>query len=1463
MTYQLAALRFRSIGERSARFTDLTLDLTAPADDASAPSDSIVWLRNGGGKSSILSLLYAMLLPGANDFMGRSVQRSLTDYVDSGDTSHVVAVWQPREASRTLLGDAEDVLITGVVHEWDDLRRPVQAAKARERLNSTFYACYAVPGVIDLDTLPFTDDDGRPRRLTGYIDALQRLAEPYSRQASLAVTDKHYRWAETLSDRRLDPEIFRLQKQMNHVEGGVEDLFKFSSAKEFVDFLLDLTTQPEEVNGIAQRLESVAAVLSSKPKKLLEHDFCTAAADHLDRVAECHANATRAGERRDEQRAEAGRLASAFAATVAEAAAEADRLAAEREAARQALSSANTDKSTANDLAYLYRRREARLRVQEAEKDLLDAEDRVGRAEQLVRTWELAEDLAALAELEGRLEQAKLEAEAEEAELAPLRAEADRHAAALSRRLNMLAEQADEEARISEESQQTSENLADEHDEACRQANTDLEKAISDVAEAEQELRAMAARLRDGVAKGHLPSVDADLVAHRRTLTLRRDACGERIKELKARAMKRRQRRDEIAVRDAELVRERSEVAGARTDARKLHEELSTRLEELTTSDRLRDLAEATSDEPLDLWGEGETLLRRLDKAVLAAEEERVRGRAEQESGRRTIQAHQRDGVLPTSLDAERVARLLAAAGIAAEPGWSHLRNVLPADRLVAALDVPDIARLGCGVIVPTDSVADAVRILDSESAVTTSLVGLYSSADADRLIRATGGTAPDAAGPAWSRLEPGLVDPAHAEAAVRSLKERAEAFERGYKELSARQKEDGELRRALDAFLRDCPAGRLEALRAEADRQDARLAEIDAEQGRNRDEVSALYEADELEDSVREELSEERDQLVRAIDWIDDLLPVVAERETWTSRRDDADERRREAERRRDHHAKAASQARLDAQRHGGDARDAARRAARHRQEAAALSTAPAEGVDDPAVPLDTLRQRLATALRALDYRAAQSVLADRVRNLTRQVNDARGALAEITPDERRRAGEALAGPHGQEPGLRAAALQQARDKRDAAVDARGAARKELDTCRDQLKAVEERYRQPPRRALPSVPATAAEAEALAVEQETAGQQAQERVAQAESIISGLEAEIRRAEERRGHFTTLLDSLPAPGGDPQPPFTADTDAGRAAARAMNEALAEADRACARREKELTAAVDELRRTATRFTGVAGPVKDRAAHDPVEVLAPQAKDLARRLRLRARTLTDEIEAIAADQTIIAETLAHLVKGAFDMLAKAERASRMPTSYGSWAGKKVLRIAFDRPSDTDLVAYAERVIDQQLAKGVRPEGMPLLKNALHESAGPRGFTVKVLKPTTDQVSTTEDISRLAKWSGGEKLTVCVALYCTLAALRAGGPRGRSGGVLLLDNPIGRASSAPLVRLQRDVAAAHGVQLVYTTGVKDPAAVIQFPNVIRLENREGRTRNRRYIVREEKEGGVTGVRVAHTDHPWEGS
>lgn len=154
MTYKLAALRFRSVGERSARFQDLTLTLTftAPADGASEPQDSVIWLRNGGGKSSILSLLYALLLPRAADFMGRAVKRSLTDYIDGGDTAHVVAVWEPAGASRTLLGEADGLLVTGAVHEWADL----EAYRFRRQLN------YAASAILLSNRDSYSDGDKYP-----------------------------------------------------------------------------------------------------------------------------------------------------------------------------------------------------------------------------------------------------------------------------------------------------------------------------------------------------------------------------------------------------------------------------------------------------------------------------------------------------------------------------------------------------------------------------------------------------------------------------------------------------------------------------------------------------------------------------------------------------------------------------------------------------------------------------------------------------------------------------------------------------------------------------------------------------------------------------------------------------------------------------------------------------------------------------------------------------------------------------------------------------------------------------------------------------------------------------------------------------------------------------------------------------------------------------------------------------
>ena len=63
-----------------------------------------------------------------------------------------------------------------------------------------------------------------------------------------------------------------------------------------------------------------------------------------------------------------------------------------------------------------------------------------------------------------------------------------------------------------------------------------------------------------------------------------------------------------------------------------------------------------------------------------------------------------------------------------------------------------------------------------------------------------------------------------------------------------------------------------------------------------------------------------------------------------------------------------------------------------------------------------------------------------------------------------------------------------------------------------------------------------------------------------------------------------------------------------------------------------------------------------------------------------------------------------------------------------------------------------------------------------AAVPDGFQVRVLKPTADLHEERVAVSAMSKWSGGEKLTAAVVLYCIVARLRARN-RSRAAAVRL--------------------------------------------------------------------------------------
>jgi hypothetical protein len=806
VSHKLAALRFRSVGERSARFQDLTLTFTAPADGASEPQDSVIWLRNGGGKSSILSLLYALLLPRFADFMGRSVKRSLTDYIDGGDTAHVVAVWEPAGASRTLLGEAEGLLVTGAVHEWADLRRPAQPEASRDRLATLFYTFHAVPGVLDLATLPFTDATGQIRRLTEYEDALREQARPCGQRANLAVTGKQHQWRGALGDRHLDPEVFCSQKQMNHVEGGVEDLFRFSTAQEFINFLLDLTVTPDSVNGIAARLGQVSKQLAAKPAKQEEQRFCTLAATALDSVASGHANTEQAVALANEAKVAAAALAGAFQAAIAAADSEQERLIEEENVARHAATVA-TERNQANDLAYLYRREAARLRLDEATTEQGKADDAASAATASAQAWALVPSLARLAGLRADLARAERDAEAEEEDLAPLRAEHAGHAARLRHRLEALATAADGAAATAEACRQAAAQTVSDEKAGAEQAREEEREASSAATTARTHLEVLDGRRRRGVELGHLPTLMTPPAEQRDIIDGIREGLVGDLAEVAEQTEKRRTERTSLQKQAMQLITDLNAADQKLAAATTARQSLGERLDELCASPRVRELAEASEGDTVSLWGESPVILRRLNDAILAADDERIRRRAERHADERTIAEHDRSQFLPSSLDAGQVRDALTVV-VAAQTGWEYLRGAVPSRDLLALLDTPAIARLGSGVVVPTAAVDSAVACLEGGDIRTTSLVSVYTAAAADVLISAARGGAVAEDAPTWTALHRGLVDQDEAAVTVRFLKERAQAFQREDAELARRRTADQALHDTVVAFLDDCPAG-------------------------------------------------------------------------------------------------------------------------------------------------------------------------------------------------------------------------------------------------------------------------------------------------------------------------------------------------------------------------------------------------------------------------------------------------------------------------------------------------------------------------------------------------------------------------------------------------------------------------------------------------------------------------------
>ncbi len=231
--------------------------------------------------------------------------------------------------------------------------------------------------------------------------------------------------------------------------------------------------------------------------------------------------------------------------------------------------------------------------------------------------------------------------------------------------------------------------------------------------------------------------------------------------------------------------------------------------------------------------------------------------------------------------------------------------------------------------------------------------------------------------------------------------------------------------------------------------------------------------------------------------------------------------------------------------------------------------------------------------------------------------------------------------------------------------------------------------------------------------------------------------------------------------------------------------------------------------------------------------------------------------------VVVHVLSTAVDEALDLLKRVSRMSKLPDRLPQ-AGKQFLMIdtkASENPAERR--GHVGELIDELLERGEVGDGLRLIQKAVRRVA--RRITARVLHPDLHQKSDRVSIADMRRFSGGERLTCAILLFCALLRLRQGEAHRRNGSsVLVLDNPIGTASRLSFLEMQREVASAMNVQLIYATAVNDLNAVGALENVIRLRNtRADQRTGRRFIEIEPTANGhsreVDAVRIVFDAAP----
>ena len=1454
--YELSRVRLHSVGPAGARYQDVVLDLSGVGKPVSSPSQealfsagvqldndqagpprrpspaSVLFLENGGGKSVLIKLIFSVMLPGRRQVVGTTNTRVLEKFVGAKDVAHVVLEWQHTQTGQRV--------ITGKVSEW---RGHVISSDTANLLDAWY--CFRPSVALQLDSLPLTEDN---RLLT--MSAFKDRLDAHYRDANeieLFWTRKHHEWTEHLGSAGLDTELFRYQRAMNAGEGEAADAFSFGTDEAFVEFLLRAVLDEQAPADLADVVRNYADSLSQRGELMTERDFVSGALDLLTPLVDAESFAAASRSLAETAAAEAGEFA---AAVIARDAAEKDRLSglsSKVDELRDAERLAEGDLRRRNSVVTELRRVVAGLRFDAAQADSDRLAEQVTEARTTARAWRATSTVLGHMAAARKADDTRKLVGSKEQRAQPALAAKEEAATALARGLLAIAEGAGADA-------EAAEREAGEARAAANAAQAERDTATRSAAEHGARADSLQARIdevndsvRQAIAAGALPAGTEVADAERQAR-----AAAEEAEASLGRAERELERVEtELAEAQDTLHGLDQRQAAAATAQEQADAELATarrRADALAAEPRLAELL-GVDDVRLD--SDLDALRARLAEARSETERAQTELWIAASADERALAALGSGGLLPAPDDVREALELLEQAGITA---WSGLRflSTLDADARRAALR--RYPHLVSGVLIN-----DPARLAHAEQVLTEATL-LPSAVLAVGVTSSIASGSDSAAGTEFVvPPNPALYDEDAAERTRETIAARQARRNEELARLGERAEADAALEWKLAAWREDYPAGALGTL---AEKADAAKTEHDSAVAAARDQRATVDRLTERRAELRGEVPRLREAARKAaadFGTISELATSAARIGHW---QDDCAAAREAAEQAR----QEAETAEASATRWRERAAEAQRKADEHTRTAssarAELAEVPGGGsvsADQPVPeePVAVLRQSFAAAAASYAKVEVGNDLRAELDHAEHAEATARAALEALDPDVRMLATKLLESPDGSDAAAREAAERRAERALQALEMERGDAIGVLASRRAEYEA------------LPAAPAVLDSMErpsSIAYGMDLI-ESATEEVSAASRELEELQAAraeaehaLSTAEAAATGFGMLAESLTtvAEGhtGDEVSPYDGDVDTARERAQSLTGRLSTAQAAVTDAEKKVRGYVDELVQYAAekRFEELSSPVRRQIISVRRDSLPEHAEEWVAALRPRLRTLTGDLDQIDRHRSGIVTRLQGMVEGALRVLRAAQRLSRLPDGLGDWSGSEFLRVRFADPDESQLAEQLGEVVDEAAAAGARDakrgksgkdgksDGMSLLLRGVR-AAVPKGFRIDMLKPDSVLRTERQRVSEIRDvFSGGQQLTAAIILYCTMAALRAndkGRLRDRHSGVLFLDNPIGRASAGYLLELQRAVAEALGVQLIYTTGLFDAGALSEFPLIIRMRNDADLRAGRKYL------------------------